>query len=87
MKMIVKKMECQDLRSFLDLRCHQWKNVKFKLGLDFSTKLLGKKKAIHNNGLCQGKPMWIDKDDKYKLMARCKDGCLFYLRISLDTHR
>ena len=62
------------------------KDIKFKVGIDFENKNSANE-AIQHYGLCQGKPVWVDKDDKKRLVVWCKEGCPFYLRISIDTNR
>ena len=61
------------------------KQVRFKLRLDFVLKAISKD-AIYNYYLCQAKPIWIDKDVKKRVVVKCKEGCLYYMRISLNTY-
>ena len=62
------------------------KMVNFMLGLDFGSKAI-EKEAIHNYGLCQAKLIWVDMDGKKRLVVKCRKGCPFHLKISLDAQR
>ena len=62
------------------------KMVKFNLALDFGSNAIAKD-AMHNYRLYLVKFIWIDKDDKKRLVVMCKEGCPFHLRISLDAQR
>ena len=58
------------------------KQVRFKLALDFALKAIAKD-AIHNYSLYQVKPIWIDKDDKKRVVVKCKEGCVTPITIVL----
>ena len=44
------------------------KENKFKVGTDFANKASAKE-PIQHYGFCQGKPIWVDKDDKKRLVV------------------
>ena len=47
------------------------KIMKFKLGLNFTFKVI-RTNVVHNYGLYQTKPIWIDKDDNKRFVLGCK---------------
>ena len=44
------------------------KEIKFKVGIDFANKA-NAKEAIQHYVLCQVKPVWVNKDDKKRLVV------------------
>ena len=62
------------------------KKIKFKIGLHIASKAFAMDVA-HNYGLYQGKPIRVDENGRKWLVVKCKEGCPFYLRVSLDIYK